>query len=221
MKRVILPLLVLFGLSALFALESAPSDVVGYIQYTIAVNDFAFVSVPFGTDWTMASDLGNDMGADVTSIIRWNAGAWEQYVPGFSSSDYDIAEGNSYLVFNDNDTEALTWYAEGVVGDAAAFDIVAGDFTQIMLPLDRSDLTLASELATNIGEDVTSVITWSAGAWAQYIPGFSSSDYSIGISDGFLVYSETAYPGWNGAVVRNQVRVEAQNVNVAKKEIKE
>jgi hypothetical protein len=116
-------------------------------------------------------------------------------------------------------TTAVTWYSEGVVNDPASFDIVEGNFTQIMLPLDRSDLTLASELAADIGEGVTSVSIYSGG-WQQYIVG-NPGDFAIAIGDGILVNSTIAYPGWNSPVVRNQTRLESQHDNVATKEIKE
>ncbi len=220
MKRVILPLLVLFGLSMLFALESDPSDVVGYIQYTIDANNYGMVALPFGSGLTMASELAAEISPNITTVVAWSGGTWQQHAVGYPGTDFAVADDNSYLVAN-GDSNPVVWYAEGTVGTPAAFDIVGADYTQIMLPLDCSDLTLASELASDIGTDVTTIVTWSAGTWAQHAVGYPGTDFAVEIGGGYLVYSNTAYTGWNGSV-RNAVRVQTPvNSNVAKKEIKE
>ena len=221
MKRVILPLLVLFGLSMLFALESAPSDVVGYIQYTISANDFDFMALPFGTTMTTASELATNLGGTIESVCFWTGGSWAQYVNGVPFTDFAISEGNSYFV-KSGDTSDITYYASGVVGDAASFDIGENDFTQIMLPLDRSDISTASGLCADIGPSVGSISAWNNGSFVQHVAGVPFTDFSIGIGDGLLVYSSEAYTGWNGSTTRNQVRmIETSKSNVATKEIKE
>ncbi len=210
MKRVILPLLVLFGISMLFALESEPSDVVGYIQYTVATNNYGFVALPFGTTMVDASDLATDMGTDISSISYWDNG-WHQWLVG-NPGVFDVYADHSYLVKNANVSSPVTWYIEGTVGTPASFDIVGGNFTQIMLPLDCSDLNLASLLAADIGPDVTSISAWNGG-WQQYIVG-NPGDFSVEIGQGILINSTTEYLGWNGTVrtaTRNEANVTSKS----------
>jgi len=189
-------MLVLIG--SMVALESEPSEVVGYVKYNVVNGDYNMIALPLTSDLTLASQLATVVDPDISSVIKWNAGGWQQYITSSPASDYAITGNQSFLVYMEVSAD-VEFYSAGAVGVCPTYDIAANDFTQIMLPLERSDLTLASELAADIGTDVTSVITWTGGGWQQYITSSPASDYAINIGDGFLIYSDAEILGWGPA----------------------
>ena len=72
-KLLVLGILVLF-VSAVFTLESDPSDVVGYVKYgcvTNALGDFNLMAVSLDAGYTVASEVGVDYPA-IQSIKHWD-----------------------------------------------------------------------------------------------------------------------------------------------------
>jgi hypothetical protein len=226
MKKVFISAILVLFLGSLFALESGPSDVVGFVKYDVFLNDFTMIAIPFPTTLAMASDLAADISPDVTDVIFWNNAwfGWQQYSTASPATDYAITSDMSYLVYKGG-TANVDWYSYGDLPTAATFDIFANDFTQIMLPLDRSDLVMASDLANDIGPGVTDVITWNNAwfGWQQYSTASPATDFAIDIGQGFLIYSTAAYPGWNSPddnITRTvEVPVERENNSKIRKSL--
>ena len=164
MKKFILPLmLLLLAAGLLFAVESDPSAVVGYVKYDCIVGR-NLVALPMDQDYELASEIGTAYAGLVDAISYWNASAqsWDNavYYSEIEMWDPDFAvEPGSVLMIN-----ALSPYAFYSIGDMPAqnaqYPLITGRNT-LMVPLNRSDLTLASGLGTDIGS-VDAVSKWDA-----------------------------------------------------------
>ncbi|MCB5268680.1 MAG: hypothetical protein LHW43_01085, partial [Candidatus Cloacimonetes bacterium] len=188
MKRFILPLLVLLFVGSLFAVESAPSEVVGYVKYD-CVAGLNLVALPMDQGYAMASELGAAYAGLTDAISYWDATNQRWYSAVYYADfemwdpDFSVAPG-SVLMIN-----ALSPYTMYSIGDLPAtnaqYTLVAG-LNTLMVPLNESDLTLASELGSDIG--VTDAISyWDATLqrWysAVYYADFEmwDPDFSVGI----------------------------------------
>ena len=69
MKKFILPLLLILTVGMLAAVESEPSEVVGYVKYDVAEGN-SMLAIPMTTTYTMAGDLGTAIGA--TTVCYWD-----------------------------------------------------------------------------------------------------------------------------------------------------
>ena len=196
MKKTILAFLLILSISALMALESAPSETVGFVKYIVKAGDYSMVSLPLDSGMTLASELATSIGADITSVAFYSGG-WTQYLTSQPTSDFSISDGNTYFVFNGGVSD-IDFYTYGGLITDPSYDIAASDYTLILLPFNCSDLTLASELATDIGPDVTSIAYYDSG-WTQYLTTQPTTDFSIDTAKGFFIFSNTEYLGWNSA----------------------
>ena len=82
MKKIILPLLLILTVGMLAAVESEPSEVVGYFKLTAASNSWSPVSLPFDyVDLSVASVIGDF--ADQDAIYDIAIGSSSVYYEGF------------------------------------------------------------------------------------------------------------------------------------------
>jgi len=207
MKRFILPLMILLFVGSLFAVESAPSEVVGYVKYECALNangSNTFVALPMGTEYTMASHIGDAYPGVINVISGWNA--TEQ---GWSAAskvgdtwydDFVVSPGMAYMV---TVTEAVDFYSIGELNDPIEYTLVDnanGSNSLIMVPLNRSDLLEADDLGDDVG--VVSVVT----QWDNANQGWSAASkvgdtwydtYAIGIGMPLMV-TVTEAATWGG-----------------------
>ena len=157
MKKVIIPLILLLAVAFLMAVESDPSDTVGYVKYDLLAGR-NLVALPMASGYAMASDLGGATGA--TNVSMWNATTqgWNQADDlGFMwLGDFAVADGNAYML---NVNSAGTFYCAGAMITQPNYTLLVGRNT-IMVPLDRSDLAMAGTLGTEIG--ATNVSMWNA-----------------------------------------------------------
>jgi hypothetical protein len=158
MKKVIIPLILLLAVAFLIAVESDPSAVVGYVKYDLLAGR-NMVALPMASGYTMASNLGDAIGAQ--SVAKWNATnqGWDQadnfgfmWVP-----DFAVADGNAYMV---NVNAAGTYYCAGAMITQPNYSLVIGR-NAVMVPLDRSDLSMASTFGNAIG-NLSAVAKWNA-----------------------------------------------------------
>lgn len=84
MKKLVLPLLLLVAFGMLAAVESDPSNVVGYVKYP-SYTGLNLVGYPMGTD-TIAEDAIAPYMPNVSSIAIWQANLVPQ---GFNAINYD------------------------------------------------------------------------------------------------------------------------------------
>ncbi len=199
-KFLILSVLVLF-LGSLMALESGPSETVGFVKYELVAGDFNMVAVPMEITFPiagaipMASDLATEIG-NVGALIFWDTSlatsGWRTYT-GNVVTDFEIHPGDA-LIANMSAGSNVDFYSAGAV-PADVATTFAVDFNMLMVPLTQTAITLASELAASIEADigagmVGAIIFWdtslATSGWRTYT-GNIVTDYSIGIGDALIV----------------------------------
>jgi hypothetical protein len=200
MKKLLVLALLIASVTFIFAVESDYSDVVGYVKYELNSTDFNMIAIPMDTGITTAAELAAAISPEVTSITKWDGG-WAQYSTSSPATSFDVFPGESFLVYLGGET-SVDFYCAGTLPNQANYDFTSSDFNQIMLPLNRSDITTAAELAASIGAGVTSITTWDGG-WVQYSTSSPATSFDINLGDGFLVYSTEAYTAWNAPAARN------------------
>ncbi len=165
MKKYLFVLLLIVSAGILLAVESAPSETVGYVKYDCVVGD-NLVAMPMNDGSTLVSEAmlaynGND---DINTVNIWdpsNQGwtACTNYGGNYFDPDLSVAPG-SVLFFNTY--AAFNYYSIGAMPTTnAQYDIVVGDNT-IMVPLNYSSLTMVSELGTSIdpNDAINTVNIW-------------------------------------------------------------
>jgi hypothetical protein len=162
-KILILSVLVLF-LGSLFALESDPSETVGFVKYGCVTNangDYNIMALPMDAGYTLASELGADYPL-ITSIRYWDSTnqIWvaSDNFGTFWWPDNPILPNEVYYVTVSGNTDI---YIAGGFNAPASYDLVTnanGDYNTLMLPLDSSFI-LSSELGDDIGV-CTSIRDW-------------------------------------------------------------
>jgi len=187
--------MILLFVGSLFAVESDPSEVVGYVKYDILAGN-NMLALPMETTFTLASELGDHLG--VTSVSVWNnvSQAFDaaNYLELFSMWDGDFAIGSgSVLMINANDAGAF--FSLGGIPADPSYDIVAGNNT-VMIPLDRSDINMASVIGDEIGASAVSMWNNVSQAFdaANYLELFSmwDGDFVTAIGDPLMVNANAA-----------------------------
>ena len=193
MKKLILPLLLLLTISILAAVESDPSAVVGYVKYDLVAGN-NLVALPMECEWDWASELGDTFEGNVDQVYYWDAanqwfvGAVE--LGGFWDGDFAIDTNHVLMVYS---YVPAALYSLGNLPDPATFSLVAGNNT-LMVPLNRSDLSWASEFGDEMAAgSVDQVYYWdTANQWfvgAVELGGFWDGDYEIDIAMPLMAYS--------------------------------
>lgn len=181
MKKLVLPLLLLLGISMLLAQAvSEPSEVVGYVKYDCVVGD-NFVAMPMVQSLAWTSEFGAQFGDDINTIYIWNPATqtWDfsvNYGEGFWDPEMEIGT-NSTLFFNT--ANPITFYSIGdLPATPAQFSVVVGDNTA-MIPLNRSDLNSTALTGSSMGdgETVNTIYVWNSAT--------QTWDFSVNYGEGF------------------------------------
>jgi len=103
MKKILLPLLLILAVGMLAAVESEPSEVVGFVKYDIAEGN-SMIAIPMTTTYTMAGDLGTAVGATIVSywnntLQRFVAAAYYDWL-GDWDNDFPTSIGNPLMVYS-------------------------------------------------------------------------------------------------------------------------
>ncbi len=159
MKKLILPLLLLVAFGMLAAVESDPSNVVGYVKYP-CVSGYTAVALPMEEGYTLTSEVGNNYAGSVDAISVWNQTVqqWD-LCQGYDlggeylwDPDFSIATGTPLLFTN---ILAYDFYSIGdLPATNAQYTTVAG-YNYIMLPLNKSSLNLTSLVGADIGNSIS------------------------------------------------------------------
>lgn len=192
MKKFILPLLVLLFVGSIMAVESEPSAVVGYVKYD-CVAGLNTIALPMVETYALASDIATAYPGKFDTFNYWD-NATQSWVGAFDLGgfwDNDFAVNNG-LVLWPNSLESFSFYS---IGDLPviqpSYNMLTG-LNMIMVPLDRSDITLASELGVDTGT-LDTVNEWdnTTQSWvgAFDLGGFWDNDYPIAIGGGYWVNS--------------------------------
>ena len=201
MKKFILPLLLILTVGMLAAVESEPSEVVGYVKYDVAEGN-SMIAIPMTTTYTMAGDLGTAIGA--TTVSYWDNTAQmffaAEYIDwlGDWDNNFPITNGSVLMVYT---SSATNFYSIGnLPATTPTYNLVVG-YNTIMIPLNRSDLNMAGLVgnATNS----TTVSYWNSTfqgfVAANYIDWMDDWDnnFPTSIGDPLMVNSNSAgiFPG--------------------------
>ena len=197
MKKLILPLMLLLFVGALFAVESDPSAVVGYVKYDLVAGNNT-IALPMDQGFTQASAVGDNIGATAIAYFNVTSQAWVPITKGpFGwSSNFTVSEGQALWA---TVPSARDFYS---IGDLPVpeptYALVAGNNT-IMVPLSKSDLITASLVGNNINASAIAYFNKSSQAWVPITKGpFGwSSNFDTSIGDPLWVTTANAgtWPG--------------------------
>jgi hypothetical protein len=191
---------------------SAPNVTTSTLDANTAANSFNYVAIPLDAsgeiDPFTASGLAVYQGSSVQQVLKWNAGlqTFDSYKPGVSPpfADFAIEVGGAYFLEVDS-TSSDVFSIVGDVPDQGTIDFSltkgpAPDdcyFNSLSIPLDRSDLTKASELANDVG-GVDQVLNWNASSqtFDSYSPGISPpfADFDVAIGYPYFVCLDDSAP---------------------------
>lgn len=209
MKKLILPLLLLVAFGMLAAVESDPSDIVGYVKYDLTAarnNMIALPMVKTPTPYALASEVGNAITG--CNAVRW----YDPTLPGFRSATKSPITGvwsNNFAVTNGQGLQVYTttagsFYSIGDMPDTLpTYTLIANRNNVIMVPLNRSDLIQASLVGNAIPG--CNAVRWYdptlpgfRSATKSPITGVWSNNFTTEIGDPLQVYTTTAQT-WPGA----------------------
>jgi len=213
MKRFILPLMLLLFVGTIFAVESDPSEIVGYVKYD-CVPGLNFVAMPMVDGNSFTSEVAAIYTADddiIDAINIWNSEtqAWDSAVNfggGFWDPDLDVETGST-LYFNTS--APFAFYSIGSLPETnATYNIVPG-LNTLMVPLNQSALTLTGEVGMTIGdgEIVDAINIWNneTQAWDSALNfggGFWDPDLPVSIGTPLYLNSAdaTVWPARNASL---------------------
>jgi len=203
MKKFILPLLLILTVGMLAAVESEPSEVVGYVKYDCVVG-LNLVALPMDQNLNLASDIGNNYSGLTDAISYWDASTqtWFSavYYVDFDmwDPDFAVSPGSVLMI---NTISPFSFYSIGnIPASNAQYTLIPG-LNTIMIPLNKSNFTLASEVGLNIAT-VDAISEWDASTqtWysAVYYPDFElwDPDFSVSIAKPLMTnsLSSTVWP---------------------------
>jgi hypothetical protein len=206
MKKFILPLLVLLFVGSLFAVESAPSEVVGYVKYELVAGNNT-IALPMDQPYAFASEVGDAIGA--TDVAYYNSAtqAWEgiNATPFGWSGDFAVTNGQALWISVDS---AGSFYSLGNMPETIpTYSLVAGN-NMIMLPLNESALNLASLVGDDIGATDVAYYNSATQAWEgiNATPFGWSGDFDTAIGDPLWVSTDTAgtWPAPAGRAIQSK-----------------
>lgn len=191
MKKMLFALLLIVMFSMLAAVESDPSEVVGYVKYP-CLTGLNLIALPMESGYAIASDLANAYPGMLDAINYWDAvgqqwiGAYD--LGGFWDPDFPIAANDVLFISALADFDL---FSLGSLPAPATYDLLTG-LNTMMIPLNRSDITLVSELGTAVGT-LDAVNTWDAlgQQWigAYDLGGFWDPDPALAIGNALYVSS--------------------------------
>jgi len=200
MKRFILPLMILLFVGSLLAVESAPSEVVGYVKYD-CVTGLNLVALPMQQAYALTSDIGADYAGLTDAISYWDANTQSWYSAVYYADfelwdpDFDVQAGSVLMI---NALSPFSFYSIGDLPAANAQYAMVTGLNSVMIPLNRSDLSLASELGADMGS-VDAISYWDAvnQSWysAVYYADFELWDPDFGTSIGMPLMTNSLSAG--------------------------
>jgi hypothetical protein len=137
MKKVLFILLLMVSLGILMAVESLPSETVGYFKKTVASNSWEAFSYPFyQTDMSVATLIGAQGELD-DMIIDANSGLLTQYYGGefgWFGDVSDFVPGAAYWYVRAEANPDLDYFLMGTVNpQAVTVNIIGGGWTPFAL----------------------------------------------------------------------------------------
>ena len=206
MKKFILPLLVLLFVGSLFAVESDPSEVVGYVKYDLVAGNNT-IALPMDQPYALASEIGDAIGAAAVLYFNSATQEWESAnaTPFGWYGDFAVTNGQALWI---SVASAGSFYSLGNMPETIpTYSLVAGN-NMIMLPLNESALNLASLVGDDIG--VAAVLHFNSATqeWesANATPFGWYGDFDTAIGDPLWVSTDTAgtWPAPAGRAIQSK-----------------
>jgi len=198
MKKILLPLLLILAVGMLAAVESEPSEVVGYVKYDMLVGN-NLVAIPMECPWQWASELGDSFGGNVDQISYWDA-ANQYFVPAtnlgdFWDGDFEIHTGDVLML---NSYTSTVMYSIGdLPATNANYNIVAGNNT-VMIPLNCNSFSLASEVGNSMAVGGVDQVSYWDNINQYFVPAtnlgdFWDGDFPVSIAMPLMVYAYSSF----------------------------
>lgn len=199
MKKLILPLLLILGITMLVAVESAPSEVVGYVKYACSPG-LNLIAMPLNNTYLTTEDLGNAYPA-ITSIQKWTGTGWYavNYDPAWGWDDQFPLDDTSVL-FVALESSADIFSLGPVQEPLPQFTFAVG-LNTIYLPLNQSDITNTELLGTEL-PSISSIQKWTGDSWyaVNYDPAWGWDDqFDLSIGMPMFVAVDSATDPWPAA----------------------
>jgi len=199
MKKIILPLLLILTVGMLAAVESEPSEIVGYVKYDMLIGN-NLVAIPMECPWQWASQLGDSFGGSIAQISYWNA-ANQYFVAAtnfgdFWDGDFEIHTGDVLML---NSSSQTVMYSIGnLPATNATYNLIVGNNT-VMIPLNCNYYSWASEVGDNMAS-VAQISYWNNinqyFVAATNFGDFWDGDFPVSIAMPLMVnaYSSFSWP---------------------------
>ena len=182
MKKLIIPLLFIFAIGILAAVESEPSAIVGYVKYP-CVAGLNHIALPMDQGLTMASDFAALYPDMLDTMSYWDniTQTWFAAINvGYWDGDFPIHPGSVMMIY------ALTPFNAYSIGNMpaanATYNLLVG-LNDIMIPLNRSDITMAGQVGDEMGV-LDNISKWdnSTQTWVATINlGYWDGDFPVSI----------------------------------------
>jgi hypothetical protein len=152
--------MLILSIGLLMAVESAPSQTVGYFRMDITSDSWTPMSIPFGyTDLTVTNVIGNQFN-DLDMIQDMATGLNTVYYDGFGwyGDLAELAYGSAYWVNRTADNPDMSYYIMGTVDPhAVTVHVVAEGWTAFALneakPVDVTTLPIPGALDLDMIQD--------------------------------------------------------------------
>jgi hypothetical protein len=182
MKKLILPLVLLFAIGMLAAVESDPSDVVGYVKYDMVVGNNT-LALPMVEAYALASEVGNAIpGCDNVRYYNAVAQAWvaadKTPFGTWTGPEGDFAVSNGMPLWINTTTAGAFFSIGDLPATLPAYTLYVGN-NFIMVPLDQSALNLA-------------------GLVGDSIPGCDNVRYYNAVAQAWVAADKTPFGTWTG-----------------------
>lgn len=108
MKKLLLPLLLLVAFGMLAAVESDPSEVVGYVKYD-CIAGLNHIALPMDQGYTMAGEFADEYAGNIDAFSYWDAAtqSWmTAFYLGYWEGDFEVNIGSAMQVYA---LSAATW----------------------------------------------------------------------------------------------------------------
>jgi len=201
MKKILLPLLLILAVGMLAAVESEPSEIVGYVKYDCVVGN-NFIAMPMVQTISTTTEFGALFGESINTINMYNPVLqdWEasvNYGDGFWDPEFPLSTGSVMLI---NATNSITYYSIGNLPTTnAQYSIIVGNNT-VMIPLNKSEYTTTAIAGASMGDGETvntinlynsSLQDWEASV--NYGGGFWDPEFPLSIGTPMLINSGSTF----------------------------
>jgi hypothetical protein len=201
MKKMMFVLLLIVSIGILAAVESAPSAVVGYVKYDCLAG-LNLLALPMNSGQTLVSEVVSSYNSadNIDTVFMWNAAGqyWDfavNYGSNFFDPDFAVAPGA--ILYLSTSTPFSFYSLGSLPATNATYSILPG-LNTVMVPLNRSDVTLGSTMASEIGTDVIDTIfMWNAPGqyWdfsVNYGSNFFDPDFALTIGTPVYISSSVS-----------------------------